>query len=380
MSGAADRSTGTPEWAPPGEKGFNTSVLPGVKKAHDGLVDWGKRPKVAPDRMRKKLSTKEFVEGVLATNRMIIGRAISLIESNAPAKINQAQEILQQLLPHTGKSIRIGITGVPGAGKSTFIDAFGNMLCNKGFKVAVLAVDPSSTVTKGSILGDKTRMERLVQQPHSFIRPSPSGGALGGVARKSRETMLICEAAGYDVILIETVGVGQSEASVRAMSDFFLLLTLTGAGDELQSIKRGVMENADAIFVNKSDGNNELPARRLKSEFNLALHYLTTPTPDWEPKAFCVSAMSGLGLEECWKVIERFHQITKGSGYFERRRKEQIRVWVMNMVLGRLDQMFKEDEAVSTALPSMMEAVDNGHLPATAAAQQLLDLFERKNT
>lgn len=374
--GGQQRPTGTPEWAEAGKPGFTSEVHPGVNTSHDGLDAWSGQRTVDPSRKRKALRTQEYVDGVRAGDRTLIGRTITLIESNAPDHLDQAQEILQALLPHTGNSIRIGITGVPGAGKSTFIDAFGNMLCEEGHRVAVLAVDPSSTVTRGSILGDKTRMERLTRQANSFIRPSPSGGALGGVSRKSRETQLICEAAGYDVILIETVGVGQSEATVRSMSDFFLLLTLTGAGDELQNIKRGVIENADAVFVNKADGNNRQAARRLQSEFNQALHYLTSPTPGWSPQAFCVSAVTGEGLPEVWNVIRRFQEMTQQSGFFEERRKNQIREWVMSMVQGRLESMFLNDPGVKAQMPSVMEAVDHAELPATSAALKLLQRFE----
>ena len=330
------------------------------------------------DKTRSGMSPTDFASGVIDRNRTVIGQAITLIESNATRHLDAAQDMLQRLLPHTGKSIRIGITGVPGAGKSTFIDIFGSKLCQLGHRVAVLAIDPSSQVTGGSILGDKTRMERLMREPNGFIRPSPSGGELGGVGRKTRESMLVCEAAGYDVILIETVGVGQSEATVRSMTDFFLLLTLTGAGDELQSIKRGVIENADAILVNKADGDNKLPARRLQSEFNQALHYLTSPTANWEPRAFCVSSTTQEGLGEVWKVIERFSKLTKKAGTFEARRKDQVKEWVMNMVFGQLQSRFLQDAKVAEAMPDILAAVGSGGLPATSAARDLLTLFESK--
>lgn len=352
--------------------------MKGVKRGHDGLSGQGTLSSFR--RVPASLSVDQYVQGVLRGDRTVLGRAITMIESNAPRHLDQAQNLLQQLLPHTGKSIRIGITGVPGAGKSTFIDAFGSMLCQQGHKVAVLAIDPSSTLTRGSILGDKTRMADLSREPNCFVRPSPSSGTLGGVNRKTRETMLVCEAAGFDVILIETVGVGQSEASVRSMTDFFMLLTLTGAGDELQNIKRGVMENADAVFINKADGDNLTPARRVQSEFNQALHYLTSPTPDWSPRAFCVSAKTRQGLSEVWKVITRFQEVTRQTGFFEVRRRKQIQEWVMSMVFGQLQQSFLQHPAVQAALPDRMAAVDQGRLPATTAARELLELFQASQT
>jgi LAO/AO transport system kinase len=243
---------------------MSSGVMPGVKGGHDGLPG-AQRTARNFKRRRPGFSEQQFLDGVRAGDRTILGRVISMVESNAEHHMDLAQSLLRTLLPETGKALRIGITGVPGAGKSTFIDAFGSMLTAKGHKVAVLAVDPSSTMTRGSILGDKTRMESLSRDANAFIRPSPSGGTLGGVSRKTRETMLICEAAGFDVILIETVGVGQSEAAVRSMTDFFMLLTLTGAGDDLQGIKRGVMENADAIVVNKAVAAESLSGVRAQT-------------------------------------------------------------------------------------------------------------------
>ncbi len=240
-----------PDWVPSGAgEEFATSVVTGVEGGHDGMDSKEKNP-IAPSVRRKSLTIDQYVEGVLAGDRVILARTITLIESNAKHHLDVAQEVLRKILPHTGKAIRVGITGVPGAGKSTFIDTLGCLLCDKGYKTAVLAVDPSSSLSRGSIMGDKTRMEKLSQQKNCFIRPSPSGGTLGGVNRKTRETMLACEAAGFDVILVETVGVGQSESMVSTMVDFFLLLTLTGAGDELQNFKKGVIEMADSILINK---------------------------------------------------------------------------------------------------------------------------------
>ena len=244
-----------------------------------------------------------------------------------------------------------------------------------GHRLAVLAVDPSSSLSGGSILGDKTRMEELVREENCFIRPSPSSGTLGGVNRKTRETMLTCEAAGYDVILIETVGVGQSEAVVRSMSDFFVLLTLTGAGDELQNIKRGVIENADAILINKADGDNVLPARRLRNEFNQALHYLTSPTPGWQPKAHLASAVENTGLDELWNLICDFRREMQETGVFESRRHEQVVNWMTSMVHEQILLHFEQDPDVNAVLPDLRKDVAAGSVPATAAAKQLLNLY-----
>ncbi len=272
-----------PDWVPENAgKEFTTSVMKGVETSHDGLPGASRVTRESvPTPRRRSLTIDNYVQGVLKHDRTILARAITLIESNSAKHMDMAQEVLRQLLPYTGKSIRVGITGVPGAGKSTFIEAFGIYLVEAGFRVAVLAVDPSSTVTHGSILGDKTRMEKLSRQENCFIRPSPSGGTLGGVTRKTRETALICESAGYDIILVETVGVGQNEVTVRSMVDFFLLLKIAGAGDELQGIKKGVIELADAIVINKADGDNILQANIAKQEFANALHYLKTPSKGW---------------------------------------------------------------------------------------------------
>jgi LAO/AO transport system kinase len=359
-----------PEWAE-GGKGMSSGVMPGVKGGHDGLPG----AKLDPKRFRKKrpgYTEQQLLDGVRAGDRTILGRVISLVESNASYHMDLAQRLLKDLLPDTGNALRIGITGVPGAGKSTFIDSFGTMLTAKGHKVAVLAVDPSSTMTRGSILGDKTRMEQLSRDENAFIRPSPSGGTLGGVGRKTRETMLVCEAAGFDVILIETVGVGQSEAAVRSMSDLFLLLTLTGAGDELQGIKRGVMENADAIVVNKADGDNRLPAERLANELSHALSYLRNPTPGWETKTHLVSAREKTGLEELWDMLTRFKELTTESGELRKRRSAQAIEWMMGMVVEEVQKRFLSQTSVREALPVLKNRVAQGQLPATSAARELL--------
>lgn len=364
-----DPSKRKPEWAEPGE-GFACAVMEGVAGGHDGMPGGRVRPRF--QRRRPTFSEAQMLAGVRAADRTVLGRVLSLIESNADHHMELAQNLLRQLLPETGNAIRVGITGVPGAGKSTFIDAFGSMLCEQGHKVAVLAVDPSSALTRGSILGDKTRMESLSRHPNAFIRPSPSGGTLGGVSRKTRETMLVCEAAGFDVILVETVGVGQSEATVRSMTDVFLLLTLTGAGDDLQGIKRGVMENADAIIINKADGDNRLKAERLATEFKHALRYLKTPTPGWEPRPFLTSAIEKSGLGEVWSAVTRFREITEQNGEFTRRRQLQVSDWMMSMVLEQVQQRFLNLPQVKKKLPELREGVVGGNVPATAAARELL--------
>jgi LAO/AO transport system kinase len=353
-------------------------VTKGVESRHDGLpADDSARaqPAAAARPRRRRLSVDDYVQGVLGGDRTTLGRTITLIESNAAAHQDTAQEVLRQLLPHTGNSIRVGITGVPGVGKSTFIEAFGLHLLGQGHQVAVLAVDPSSSVTRGSILGDKTRMEQLSREANAFIRPSPTGGVLGGVARKTRETMLVVEAAGFDVVLLETVGVGQSETMVRSMVDFFLLLQLAGAGDELQGIKKGIMELADAILINKADGDNLNKARSARADYNMALHYLAPATEGWQTKATIGSAATGMGIAEIWGVIEQFRAQTGESGVFARRRQAQAVDWMKAMIEEHLRSRFFENPAVKHKLPQVEAAVAGGELPVTAAAQLLLDVF-----
>lgn len=359
-----------PDWHPAGAgREFATRVIGGVECP---------APEVKSRRgSRKALGVADYVRGVLEGDRVVLAQAITLVESNAPSHLDLAQEVLRELLPRTGNSLRIGVTGVPGVGKSTFIEALGCRLCAEGHQVAVLAVDPSSTLTRGSILGDKTRMERLSREKACFIRPSPSGGALGGVTRKSRETILVCEAAGFDVILVETVGVGQSETAVRAMVDFFLLLMLPGAGDELQGIKRGIMELADALFVNKSDGDNKARAENARAESQRALHYLAPATEGWRTEAFAGSAFSGEGIGEIWSVIERFAAHTRANGVLERRRREQTLAWVHSMVEEQLLARFARHPAVAKARAGIERDVLRGVLPPTVAARQLLKLSEQ---
>lgn len=374
-----DKSTYRPEWVPEKEDDtFACHVMKGVKGGHDGLLQSQTETLVRPptqDR-RKRLDSSDYVQGILAGDRMILSRAITLVESNARHHIDMAQEVLQTLLPKTGNSLRIGITGVPGAGKSTFIEAFGNMLCEEGHKVAVLAVDPSSTVTKGSILGDKTRMETLTRNKSAYVRPSPAGGTLGGVARKSRETMLLCEAAGYDVILVETVGVGQSETTVRSMVDFFMLIVLTGAGDELQGIKKGVMELADAIVVNKADGDNRPRALVAKGDYDRMLHYIRPATDGWQTRAYTCSAVSAQGLPELWTVMQKFQTATKTSGVFTTRRQGQTLDWMHSMIGEHLHSLFFRNTVVKGRLDSVEKAVIEGRLSPGQAVEELIAVFE----
>ncbi len=349
--------------------------MPGVVGGHDGLPG---SPSLtpSPSPRRRHFSVDELSEGVLGGDRVRLARAITLVESNAPSHFEQAQALLTRLLPHTGKAIRIGITGVPGAGKSTLIEALGMQLVEGGHHLAVTAVDPSSTLTGGSILGDKTRMERLSAHKAAFIRPSPSGGALGGVARKTRETMLLFEAAGYDVVFVETVGVGQSEVTVRSMVDFFLLVLSPGAGDELQGIKKGVVELADAVLINKADGQSLSLARISQGQYAQALHYLQSATPGWTTPALTASALTCEGLPELWSQIEAFHTLTQTSGVFEARRREQERAWMLSMVEEQLRDRFFAHEGVKNALPLLETRVMNGSLPAASAAATLLALFD----
>jgi LAO/AO transport system kinase len=363
-----------PEWTPPeGGAEFATRVLKGVTGGHDGMSSQpGERRRSGEPVRYRGLTVDDYVQGVIEGNRSMLARAITLVESNAAAHFDMAQEVLQQLLPHTGNSMRIGITGVPGAGKSTFIEAFGMLLLERGHRVAVLAVDPTSSVTRGSILGDKTRMEHLAREQNAFIRPSPTSGMLGGVTRKSRETMLVCEAGGFDIILVETVGVGQSEITVRSMVDFFLLLMITGAGDELQGIKKGVIELADALLINKADGENKPRAQSARSEYNRALHYLPPATEGWRTRAYTCSSIHGDGIPDIWDVIQKFRQQTGESGVFDERRRKQALDWLHSMVEQQLQAYFYSHPGVRETLPRVEQAVADGTLPATTAARELL--------
>lgn len=358
-----------PDWTPD-DAGDEFAVR--VVKGKAGSMEKGKSENM---KKRPQLSVDDYVNGVLKNERTLLARTITLIESNSPQHQELSQQVLSKLLPKSGNSIRIGITGFPGAGKSTLIETLGVYLIEQGYKVAVLTVDPSSSVTKGSILGDKTRMEKLSREPDCFIRPSPSGGALGGVARKSRETITVCEAAGYDVILIETVGVGQNEITVRSMVDFFLLVFISGAGDELQGIKKGVIELADALLINKADGENEMRANRARAEFSMALHYLKPATKGWKTDAYTASALTGKGVEELWQLIKKFEKITKDSGIFYERRKEQSLDWTFSLIEEALKEQFYRNKDIKELLPALKENVKKGEMLPTAAAEMLLQIF-----
>ena len=368
-----------PSWVPK-EKNpeFACSVMRGIDSAVNSVTDTKYYPKEPLRRvpLRKKLSVEDYVEGVKRGDRMILAKAITLIESNAPKDFDKAQRVLQALLPRTGHSLRIGITGVPGAGKSTFIEAFGQLLCQQGYKVAVLAVDPTSSITGGSILGDKTRMQNLSREPNCFIRPSPSGGTLGGVARKSRETMMLCEAAGCNVILVETVGVGQSETTVRSMVDFFMLVVLTGAGDDLQGIKKGIMELADAIVVNKADGDNLERAKVTQGEYERMVEFIRPATEGWTTHAYRCSALKKTGLLELWAVMREFEKVTKQSGAFENRRKRQVIAWVKTMIDEHLHNLFYEDPVIKGRLPEVRAAVLAGVVSPSQAVAELIKIFD----
>ena len=355
------------------------NVRKGVVDRHDGLPGDSAGPaRVSGSGPRRRdMSTDEIVQGVLAGDRVVLARAITLVESASPVHQQQAQEILTELLPRRCQSIRVGITGVPGAGKSTFIEALGTGLTGRGHKVAVTAVDPSSSLSGGSILGDKTRMEKLAADGNAFIRPSPSGGTLGGVARKTRETIALFEAAGYDVILVETVGVGQSETLVRSMVDFFLLILIAGAGDELQGIKKGVVEIADAILINKADGTGLQAARNARAEFERVLHYLRPATEGWQTRAFNSSAVTGEGVMEIWSVVEKFRELTTASGGFSSRRETQEGDWFRALVREGLVALFEKHPVVRDRKAELEKKVVEGVLPATTAARLLLEAFGR---
>ncbi|MDP2687650.1 MAG: methylmalonyl Co-A mutase-associated GTPase MeaB [Aequorivita sp.] len=323
---------------------------------------------------KKSLSAEDLIAGILNRNQTELSRAITIIESTAPKHQQQAKEIIEKCLPHANNSIRIGITGVPGVGKSTFIESFGKLLISEGKKVAVLTVDPSSSISKGSILGDKTRMEELVKEENAFIRPSASGDTLGGVARKTRESIILCEAAGFDVILIETVGVGQSETAVHSMTDFFLLLKLAGAGDELQGIKRGIMEMADSIVINKADGDNLKAAKLAKMEFNRALHLYPEKESGWVPKTLLCSAIKNEGISEIWEMISEYFETVKSNGYFQQKRKEQNKFWLMQTIESRLKSEFYANPSVKKELEIQLKALDENKTTPFEAAEKLLKL------
>lgn len=324
---------------------------------------------------RKHLSLDEYVNGILSGNRTILSQAITLIESSLPEHNELAQQIIERCIPHSGKSIRIGITGVPGVGKSTFIEAIGSQITALGHELAVLAIDPSSERSKGSILGDKTRMETLCADPKAFIRPSPSAGSLGGVARKTRESIILCEAAGFDVVFIETVGVGQSETAVHSMVDFFLLLMLAGAGDELQGIKRGIMEMADLLAITKADGANALKAKSAKIEYQSALQLFPATESGWNPKVETCSSVDKTGIMNIWENIEKYIQLTQKNEYFYHRRKEQAKYWMMEAINNRLMRNFYNNLEVQSHLVEYEQMVLNDQISSFAAAKKLLSIY-----
>lgn len=328
--------------------------------------------------MKKRLELTDFHEGILSGNRVILSQAITLVESTLDSDQELASELVQSLISHSGKSIRIGITGVPGVGKSTFIEAFGKMLLDLGKKVAVLAIDPSSQLTKGSILGDKTRMENLAADKRAFIRPSPSGTTLGGVSGKTREAMLLCEAAGFDVILVETVGVGQSETAVKNMVDFFLLLMLAGAGDELQGIKKGIMEMADALLIHKADGENIEPAKKAKVNYQNALHLLPNAEKNWNPKVLLASSTTGLGLEKAWELISQYKDAMTENGFWETNRATQRINWLDDQVQFLLGQAFHRDPVILKILEAEKPKVRSGALNPGTLAKSLIQIFLSK--
>ena len=317
----------------------------------------------------------ELVDGILKGDVTMLSRAVTLVESVNPVHYSLAQEVIEKCLPHSGNSRRIGITGVPGAGKSTSIDVFGLHVLKDGGKLAVLAIDPSSERTKGSILGDKTRMEKLSLEPNAFIRPSPSAGSLGGVARKTRETIVLCEAAGYNNIFVETVGVGQSETAVHSMVDFFLLIQLAGTGDELQGIKRGIMEMADGIVINKADGENVDRARLAQAQFKSALRLFPPTASGWKPEVLCYSGYYELGIAEVWEMIDRYFDFVKGNGYFEQKRREQAQYWMYETINEQLRSSFYTNPAVEARLATAEREVLSNRLSSFIAAREVLDLY-----
>lgn len=342
-------------------------------------------PSINPDvlvksirKKRKNYSVDEFVSGIISGNRTILSQAITLVESALPEHYRRAQEIIERCLPHSARSVRIGITGVPGAGKSTFIETFGLYAAESGRKVAVLAIDPSSSNTKGSILGDKTRMEKLSVHPDAFIRPSPSAGTLGGVARKTRETIILCEAAGFNTILVETVGVGQSETAARSMVDFFLLLMLAGAGDEIQGIKRGIIEMADTIAITKADGPNKIMAENARTMFQNALNLFPATQSGWKPLAVTCSALLETGISEIWNVITDYVDFTTSRGYFEDFRKQQAVIRMHDMINEYLGSSFYNHKVVKSLLPELERELYNGTITSYKAAISLLDKYFNK--
>ncbi len=353
-----------PDWVPADAgKEYTTHVVPGqVAPAPDNQ----------PVKRRKAETAEALAADIARGDRGALARGITLIESRAGSHRKTADDLLHLLTPHAGGANRVGITGAPGAGKSTFIDALGVQLCESGKRVAVLSVDPSSPVTQGSILGDKTRMETLARQPQAFIRPSPSGGELGGVARRTRETIVLCEAAGFEIVLVETVGVGQSEILVRGMVDCFLVLLLAGAGDELQGIKKGLLELADILTVNKADGDNRTRAEATRREFSRALHYLAPPAGMWQPPVLACSSITGDGVADVWVKVEEFLKLGRGNGEFTTRRQSQAHAWLNAIIAEGLHEFYTRRNGLTPLETEIIAQVRSGQLPAPEGAHRLL--------
>ena len=324
---------------------------------------------------KRDLTIADYVDGIVKGDITVLSRAVTLVESVRPEHQQIAQEVIEKCLPYSGNSIRVGISGGPGAGKSTSIDVFGLHVLEKGGKLAVLAIDPSSERSKGSILGDKTRMEKLSVHPDSFIRPSPSAGSLGGVARKTRETIILCEAAGFDKIFVETVGVGQSETAVHSMVDFFLLIQLAGTGDELQGIKRGIMEMADGIIINKADGSNIDKAKLAASQFRNALHLFPAPESGWTPQVLTYSGFYNIGVKEVWDMVYAYVDFVKANGYFDYRRNEQSKYWMYESINEHLRDSFYHNPIINEMLPDLEKQVLRGNVTSFVAAKKLLDTY-----
>lgn len=345
------------------------TVNQGIEQPSSISPYYKKRPR------RRELTVSDYVEGIVKGDITTLSQAVTLVESTNTHHQQIAQEVIEKCLPYSGNSIRIGISGVPGAGKSTSIDVFGIHVLEKGGKLAVLAIDPSSERSKGSILGDKTRMEQLSVHPHSFIRPSPAAGSLGGVARKTRETIVLCEAAGFDKIFVETVGVGQSETAVHSMVDFFLLIQLAGTGDELQGIKRGIMEMADGIVINKADGDNVEKAKLAATQFRNALHLFPAPDSGWIPRVMTYSGFYNLGVKEIWDMVYEYIDFVKDNGYFEYRRNEQSKFWMYESINQHLKDSFYNNQMISDMLLAKEQEVLRGNLTSFVAAKDLLDKY-----